>query len=80
LETVLTVAGLYYWFTVMESSRESSVDSQRAPSRKMALTIAALACGVRPTSAITWIYVGLLDFIHIKSKCRYVFLEVIPIG
>jgi GPI mannosyltransferase 3 len=80
LETVLTVAGLYYWFTAMESSRGSSVDSQRASSRKMALTIAALACAVRPTSAITWIYVGLLDFIHIKSKCRYVFLEVVPVG
>lgn len=80
LETVLTVAGLYYWFTAIESSKGTSVGNQRAPSRKMALIVAALACSIRPTSAITWLYVGLLDFIHIKSKCRYVFFEVIPIG
>jgi GPI mannosyltransferase 3 len=80
LETVLTVTGLYYWFAALESSKGTSVSNDRAPSRKMALTIAALACAIRPTSAITWIYVGPLDFIHVKSKCRYVFFEVIPIG
>ncbi|TVU44671.1 hypothetical protein EJB05_04119 [Eragrostis curvula] len=87
LETVLTVAGLYYWFSAMEFSKGASVVSkqkatagQSASSRKVALTIAALSCAIRPTSAITWLYVGLLDFIQIKSKCRFVFLEVIPIG
>ncbi|KAM0841785.1 hypothetical protein ACQ4PT_058791 [Festuca glaucescens] len=87
LETVLTVAGLYYWFNAIESSKGISVDSKqqtasyRSPqSRKMALLIAALACAVRPTSAITWLYVGLLDFIQTKSKCRLLFLEVIPLG
>ncbi|KAK3155812.1 hypothetical protein QOZ80_2AG0099000 [Eleusine coracana subsp. coracana] len=79
-ETVLTVAGLYYWFTAIESSKGTSAGNQRAPSRKMALIVAALACSIRPTSAITWLYVGLLDFINIKSKCQYVFFEVIPIG
>ncbi|XP_071677501.1 mannosyltransferase APTG1 [Lolium perenne] len=87
LETVLTVAGLYYWFSAIESSKGISVDSkqqtasyQSPQSRKMALLIAALACAVRPTSAITWLYVGLLDFIQTKSKCRLLFLEVIPLG
>ena len=87
LETVLTVAGLYYWFIAIESSKGISVISkqkaasyQSAHSRKVALLIAALACAIRPTSAITWLYVGLLDFIYIKSKCRFLFLEVIPIG
>ncbi|KAL6629703.1 hypothetical protein ACP70R_029468 [Stipagrostis hirtigluma subsp. patula] len=87
LETVLTVAGLYYWFAGIESSKGTSLfskqqvaNNQSAPSRKMALLIAALACAIRPTSAITWIYVGLLDFIQIKSKCRFIFLEVIPVG
>ncbi|KAM0838510.1 hypothetical protein ACQ4PT_060924 [Festuca glaucescens] len=87
LETVLTVAGLYYWFNAIESSKGNSLVSkqqsasyQSPQSRKMALLIAALACAVRPTSAITWLYVGLLDFIQTKSKCRLLFLEVIPLG
>ncbi|KAM3259147.1 hypothetical protein ACQJBY_050751 [Aegilops geniculata] len=61
LETVLTVAGLYYWFIAIESSKEISVipkqqaASYQSPhSRKVALLIAALACAIRPTSAITW--------------------------
>ncbi|KAF8677294.1 hypothetical protein HU200_046780 [Digitaria exilis] len=81
LETVLTVAGLYYWFTAIESSKGTSVVSKQSPpSRKVALLIAALSCAIRPTSAIPWLYVGLLDFIQMKSKCRFVFLEVIPVG
>ena len=87
LETVLTVAGLHYWFTAIESSKGTSVVSkhqaaskQSHPSRKLALLIAALSCAIRPTSAVTWLYVGLLDFIQMKCKCRFVFLEVIPVG
>uniref|UniRef100_A0A0E0JKE4 Mannosyltransferase n=1 Tax=Oryza punctata TaxID=4537 RepID=A0A0E0JKE4_ORYPU len=87
METVLTVTGLYYWFVAIESVKGTSVVSkQRAaskqspPSRKMALLIAALACAIRPTSAITWLYVGLLDFIQMKSKSRFLFLEVVPLG
>jgi phosphatidylinositol glycan class B len=81
------VAGLYYWFTAIESSKGTSVISkqqaanrQTHPSRKVALLIAALSCAIRPTSAVTWLYVGLLDFIQMKSKCHFVFLEVIPVG
>jgi GPI mannosyltransferase 3 len=48
--------------------------------RTLSNSLETVACAIRPTSAITWIYVGLLDFIHIKSKCRYVFLEVVPVG
>jgi phosphatidylinositol glycan class B len=87
LETVLTVAGLYYWFTAIESSKGTSVVSKRQaaskqspPSRKLALLIAALSCAIRPTSAVTWLYVGLLDFIQMKFKCYFVFVEVIPVG
>ncbi|XP_066366923.1 mannosyltransferase APTG1-like [Miscanthus floridulus] len=87
LETVLTVAGLYYWFTAIESSKATSVVSkqhaaceQSVSSRKMALLIAALSCAIRPTSAVTWIYVGLLDFIQMKSKFSFVFFDVIPVG
>jgi phosphatidylinositol glycan class B len=81
------VAGLYYWFNAIESSKGISVVSKQQTasyqipqSRKMALLIAALACAIRPTSAIIWLYVGFLDFIQIKSKCRFLFLEVIPVG
>ncbi|CAN6271138.1 unnamed protein product [Urochloa humidicola] len=87
LETVLTVAGLYYWFTAIESSKGTSVVSKQQSaskqipqSRKTALLIAALSCAIRPTSAVTWLYVGLLDFIQMKSKCHFVFVEVFPVG
>ncbi|KAL5199441.1 hypothetical protein ABZP36_020644 [Zizania latifolia] len=87
LETVLTVSGLYYWFVAIKSSKgtlvvpkQQAASKQSPPSRKMALVIAALACAIRPTSAITWLYVGLLDFIQMKSKSHFIFLEVIPIG
>lgn len=87
LETVLTVAGLYYWFAAIESSKATSIVSkqhaaceQSIPSRKVALLIAALSCAIRPTSAVTWLYVGLLDFIQMKSKCRFILLDVIPVG
>ena len=83
----MTVAGLYYWFTAIESSKATSIVSkqyaaceQSVSSRKVALLIAALSCAIRPTSAVTWIYVGLLDFIQMKSKFRFVFLDVIPVG
>ncbi|KAF0913032.1 hypothetical protein E2562_019806 [Oryza meyeriana var. granulata] len=87
METILTVTGLYYWFVAIESSKgtlivskQQAASKQSPPSRKMALLIAALACAIRPTSAITWLYVGLLDFIQMKSKSRFLFLEVIPLG
>ena len=87
LETVLTVAGLYYWFTAIESSKATSIVSkqhaaceQSVSSRKVALLIAALSCAIRPTIAVTWLYVGLLDFIQMKSKFRFVLLDVIPVG
>ncbi|AQK67796.1 Alg9-like mannosyltransferase family [Zea mays] len=87
LETVLTVAGLYYWFAAIESSKATSIVSkqhaaceQSIPSRKVALLIAALSCAIRPTSAVTWLYVSLLDFIQMKSKCCFILLDVIPVG
>jgi phosphatidylinositol glycan class B len=87
METFLTITGLYYWFVAIESSkgtlvvpRQKPASKQSPPSRKMALLIAALACAIQPTSAITWLYVGLLDFIQTKSKSRFLFLEVIPLG
>ncbi|KAJ1277496.1 hypothetical protein BS78_04G008400 [Paspalum vaginatum] len=80
METVLTVAGLYYWFTAIESSKQQVASGQSRSSRKVGLLIAALSCAIRPTSAVTWLYVGVLDLIQMKSKRHFVFLEVIPAG
>ncbi|KAK4490478.1 hypothetical protein RD792_001155 [Penstemon davidsonii] len=75
LETVLTIVSLYYWPCMRNSS--SSVTSG---SRKCALAMAGLACAIRPTSAITWIYVGSLELLFSRDKLKFVLLEVVPIG
>lgn len=49
-------------------------------SRKLALAIAAFACAVRPTSAVIWLYVGLIELFVASDRFKFVFLEVIPIG
>ncbi|XP_050373229.1 mannosyltransferase APTG1 isoform X2 [Argentina anserina] len=75
LETVLTIVSLYYWPCIRPSSSEHPVES-----RKWGLIFAALACVVRPTSAIIWLYVGLLELFLSRDKLRFIFLEVAPIG
>ncbi|XVF34305.1 hypothetical protein REPUB_Repub18cG0048100 [Reevesia pubescens] len=75
LETVLTLVGLYYW-----PSMRSSANKVPSVSRKWGLALAALACAIRPTSAITWVYVGLLELYLTHERLRFIFLELIPIG
>ncbi|XP_019162244.1 PREDICTED: GPI mannosyltransferase 3 [Ipomoea nil] len=75
LETVLTLVSLYYWPCIRKSSKTTSLGS-----RKWALVVAALACAIRPTSAITWLYVGLLELYLTDEKIVFILLEVIPIG
>ncbi|KAG8372474.1 hypothetical protein BUALT_Bualt12G0069900 [Buddleja alternifolia] len=75
LETVLTIVSLYYWPCMRVSS--STVTSG---SRRYALAVAALACAIRPTSAITWIYVGLLELFLSSDMLKFVALEVVSIG
>lgn len=74
LETVLTIMGLYYWPCIRDPSKDHPVN------RKLGLVIAALACAVRPTSAIIWLYVGTLELFLTPNKVKFVVLEVIPIG
>ncbi|MCL7051557.1 hypothetical protein MKW94_012140 [Papaver nudicaule] len=62
LETVLTLIGLYYWPSFRHSSKHVHLAS-----RKRGLVLAALACALRPTSAITWLYVGLLELFETKD-------------
>ncbi|KAF5956676.1 hypothetical protein HYC85_003901 [Camellia sinensis] len=49
-------------------------------SRKWGLVVAALACAIRPTSAITWAYVGLLELLVACDRLKFIFLEVVPVG
>ncbi|GKD06168.1 GPI mannosyltransferase 3 [Tanacetum coccineum] len=75
LETVHTVISLYYWPCLR-------VNSTNLPpvSRYWALVAAAIACAIRPTSAIIWLYVGLMELFVSRDRLKFVFLEVIPIG
>ncbi|GMP36251.1 hypothetical protein CsSME_00008442 [Camellia sinensis var. sinensis] len=75
LETVLTLVGLYYWPCIRASSSEVPTVS-----RKWGLVVAALACAIRPTSAITWAYVGLLELLVARDRLKFIFLEVVPVG
>lgn len=75
LETVLTLMGLYYWPCIRASSSEVPTVS-----RKWGLVVAALACAIRPTSAITWAYVGLLELLVARDRLKFIFLEVVPVG
>ncbi|CAA7031370.1 unnamed protein product [Microthlaspi erraticum] len=74
LETVLTIISLYYWPCIRDSSKDYPVN------RKWGLVIAALACAIRPTSAIIWLYVGMLELFLTPNKIKFIILEVIPIG
>ncbi|CAN8299895.1 unnamed protein product [Cochlearia groenlandica] len=74
LETVLTIMGLYYWPCIRDNSKDYPVN------RKWGLVIAALACAIRPTSAIIWLYVGILELFLTPNKTKFIALEVIPIG
>ncbi|KAI9126033.1 hypothetical protein K1719_003451 [Acacia pycnantha] len=74
LETVLTVVSLYFWPCMRPFGKCSY------KSRKWGLLIAALGCAVRPTSAITWVYVGLLELLTAHDRLRFLFLEMAPVG
>ncbi|GMN24684.1 hypothetical protein TIFTF001_049164 [Ficus carica] len=75
METVLTLVSLYYWPCLRPSSSKIPLVS-----RKFGLAIAAIACALRPTSAITWLYIGLLELFVTRDRLRFIFLEVAPIG
>lgn len=45
-----------------------------------ALVAAAVACAIRPTSAITWVYIGILELFTTQERLKFALLEVVPIG
>lgn len=71
-ETVLTLVSLHFWPCMRSSAKFVS--------RKWGLVVAALACAIRPTSAVTWLYVGLLELFKARDRFKFIFLEVAPIG
>ncbi|KAK1418396.1 hypothetical protein QVD17_27540 [Tagetes erecta] len=75
LETVLTVVSLYYWPCLRVNPSHG-----QPVSRTWALVTAALACAVRPTSAIIWVYVGLMELFVSRDRLKFIFLQVLPIG
>ncbi|CAN0840275.1 Mannosyltransferase APTG1 [Linum grandiflorum] len=75
LEAVLTLVGLYHWPCMQISSGDALLGS-----RKVGLLIAGLACAIRPTCAIIWAYVGLLELLLTRDRVRFFALEVVPIG
>lgn len=77
LETVLITVSLFYWPCHNFLSSEAC-DSP--VSRKLALFFAALSCAIRPTSAIVWLYIGILHFYETKDKIRFLIFDVLPIG
>lgn len=68
------LVSLYYWPCIRPSKKLPFM------SRKLGLAIAALACSFRPTSAIIWLYIGLLELFVTRDKLKFIFLEVAPIG
>ncbi|XP_077232697.1 alg9-like mannosyltransferase family isoform X2 [Tasmannia lanceolata] len=75
LEAVLTIVSLFYWHSFRGSPNKVPLAS-----RKLALAIAALACAVRPTNAIIWLYVGMWDLLETRCRMKLLFCEVLPIG
>ncbi|KAJ6731647.1 GLYCOSYLTRANSFERASE [Salix purpurea] len=75
LETVLTLVGLYYWPCMRASPSKAPLVL-----RKWGLAIAALACAIRPTSAVTWVYIGLLELAVTRDRLKFLVLDVVPIG
>lgn len=77
LETVLITVSLFYWPC---HNFRSSQACDSPMSRKLALFFAALSCAIRPTSAIVWLYIGVLHFYETKDKIRFLIFDVLPIG
>lgn len=73
LEAALTVAALAQWPSL--SPRPASTGS-----RAWALVLAAVACVVRPTSAILWVFLGLSELASCSDPVRFILLQVLPIG
>ncbi|RDD45763.1 GPI mannosyltransferase 3 [Trichoplax sp. H2] len=74
LETIITIIGFCYWPWPWKNDKES-------PSCKIALSFAAIAFIVRPTSAIIWLPLCIWHMIwHAKNISKFLIVDVIPIA
>lgn len=76
METVFTTMALYYWWPTPSTQLHQGILS----SRQFGIVLAGLACIMRPTSAILWIYVGMAHVFETRDKWKFVLGEVLPIG
>ncbi|KAH8933006.1 hypothetical protein BDL97_18G009300 [Sphagnum fallax] len=80
LETVLTTMALFYWWPVQSPSTDHHHTGSIFTSRQLGLLLAGVACIIRPTSAIIWVYVGVVQLLKIPHKLQFLLSEVFPIG
>eukprot|EP00249_Psilotum_nudum_P016928 c26060_g1_i1 orf=533-1732(+) len=78
LETTLTILALFYWPIGRHDSANAGLFS--VTKRQLAIALAVLSCAIRPTSAIIWLYIGLINFLKTCDKLQFVLMEVFPIG
>lgn len=82
LEEVATVAALYYWPLKQKAGPAGPKDGSAARAGLLAaLALAALACLLRPTSVLTWAYLGAELFYRAHGwRSQLVFKYVLPTG
>jgi phosphatidylinositol glycan class B len=71
LETSLNAVAMAHWSFGGEVDRS-------AERPRLALAIAALACVLRPTAAISWVYLGLARLATQGGRARFLCTEVLP--
>jgi hypothetical protein len=67
---------LYYWLSGKVTSKEPTYPFT---TRQIALFLAAVSCAIRPTGAILWIYIGLIELLETDKKIQLL-LEAFFIG
>ncbi|KAG0553836.1 hypothetical protein KC19_12G042800 [Ceratodon purpureus] len=76
METVLTTIALYHWWPMSKTNARVGL----LTSRQLGIISAGLACVMRPTSAIIWLYVGMAHWRETSNKRQYILEDVLPIG
>ena len=73
LEASLTMVGLYFW-----PSKRLPISTRRE--LRIALAVGAIACIIRPTSLLTWAYLGTLLLLEYPGNAYKILMDVIATG
>ena len=73
LEASLTMVALYFW-----PSKRLPISTRR--DLRIALAIAAITCIIRPTSLLTWAYMGTLLLLEYPGKAAIIIFDVVTTG